>query len=139
MQLNAENGRTSATVTTEVQLSAKVATMGQGVLQDVSGRLVATFAKNLAAMLEGSDVPAQAEAAAPSSAPSEAATPRTPAAEPTEPRREAPRAEPADALDLGSLGGAVIADRLQDPRRLAGLLAVVAVVSYLLGRRAGGR
>src|SRR3954454_23162445 len=45
--------RTSATVTTDVQLSGKVATMGQGVLQDVSGRLVKTFAENLAAMLEG--------------------------------------------------------------------------------------
>ena len=37
------------------QLSGKVATMGQGVLQDVSGRLVQTFAQNLAAMLEGGE------------------------------------------------------------------------------------
>src|SRR5919205_3508513 len=53
MQLSGDDGRTSATVTTEVELSGKVATMGQGVLQDVSGRLVQTFASNLAAMLEG--------------------------------------------------------------------------------------
>src|SRR4051794_41177525 len=53
MVLEGADGRTSATVTTEVQLSGKVATMGQGVLQDVSGRLVRTFAENLAAMLEG--------------------------------------------------------------------------------------
>src|SRR5918911_389675 len=53
MVLAGADGRTSATVTTEVQLSGKVATMGQGVLQDVSGRLVQTFATNLAAMLEG--------------------------------------------------------------------------------------
>src|SRR3954452_17620896 len=52
MVLSGENGRTAATVTTDVELSGKVATMGQGVLQDVSGRLVQTFANNLAAMLE---------------------------------------------------------------------------------------
>src|SRR3982751_3515388 len=53
MVLEGADRRTSATVTTDVQLSGKVATMGQGVLQDVSGRLVKTFAENLAAMLEG--------------------------------------------------------------------------------------
>src|ERR687896_895877 len=52
MVLDGGNGRTSATVTTEVELSGRVATMGQGVLQDVSGRLVETFARNLATMLE---------------------------------------------------------------------------------------
>src|SRR3712207_5296120 len=51
MQLRGENGRTSATVTTDVELSGKAAAMGQGVLQDVAGRLVQTFAKNLATML----------------------------------------------------------------------------------------
>ena len=44
------------------------------------------------------------------------------------PRRPAP--EPAEALDLGSLGGAVLLDRLKDPRALAGLVAV----AFLLGR-----
>src|SRR6187549_3056549 len=39
MVLTGSDGQTSATVTTDVQLSGKVATMGQGVLQDVSGRL----------------------------------------------------------------------------------------------------
>src|ERR671929_1549943 len=58
MELSGDDGRTSATVVTEVELSGKVPTMGQGVLQDVSGRLVATFADNLAAMLEGGDAPA---------------------------------------------------------------------------------
>ena len=53
MVLRGENGRTSATLTTEVELSGKAATMGHGVLQDVAGRLVDTFAKNLATMLEG--------------------------------------------------------------------------------------
>jgi len=57
MVLSGDDGRTAATVTTDVELSGKVATMGQGVLQDVSGRLVQTFANNLAAMLEAEGAP----------------------------------------------------------------------------------
>src|SRR3954452_895530 len=112
MVLSGADGRTSATVTTEVELSGKVATMGQGVLQDVSGRLVQTFAQNLAAMLEG------AEAAAAEPAPRAAGRPAPPAAgaaqahdapagAPSLPPR-APQRPAADALDLGSLGGAVV-------------------------------
>ena len=65
MALSGANGGTTATVTTDVQLSGKVATMGQGVLQDVSGRRVQTFAQNLAAMLEGRETAAGGEAATP--------------------------------------------------------------------------
>jgi uncharacterized protein len=118
MVLSGENGGTAATVTTDVELSGKVATMGQGVLQDVSGRLVQTFAQNLAAMLEGGEAAPAPEAA--------------PAAEPA-PSQPAP--EPAEALDLGSLGGAVVAERLRDPRVLGGLLAAVALIAYWLVRR----
>jgi carbon monoxide dehydrogenase subunit G len=132
MSLVSHNGGTSATVTTDVQLSGKVATMGQGVLQDVSRRLVETFAANLATMLErGERV--------------EAEVPAQPTREP-EPAPEAERAEhegdaarePESALDLGSLGGAVIVDRLKNPRILAPLLAIVALVAFLAGRRSKG-
>ncbi len=140
MELRGENGRTSAMVTTEVELSGKAATMGHGVLQDVAGRLVQTFAKNLAAMLEGGEAAGAAETPAPEAAEAAAAetvarpvVSATPAAEPGAPSAEpaAASAEPTpakaatpppppieheDALDLGSLGGAVIAERLQDPR-----------------------
>ncbi len=119
MVLSGANGGTSATVTTDVQLSGKVATMGQGVLQDVSGRLVETFAQNLAAMLGGG------------AAPADATVPDAPA--PATPREPPP--EPAEALDLGSLGGAVIAGRLQDPRVLSGVVAAAALIGYLVGRR----
>ncbi|HEV3378113.1 MAG TPA: SRPBCC family protein [Thermoleophilaceae bacterium] len=160
MQLRGENGRTSATVTTEVELSGKAATMGHGVLQDVAGRLVETFAKNLAAMLEGAEAPpaartgtsaAGAAAGQAGAAPTAAGTAGTgpsspgpaayaagmPAAETGEPSPPSPGRgfQSEDALDLGSLGGAVIADRLQDPRRLAGLVGLVALVAFLLGRR----
>jgi carbon monoxide dehydrogenase subunit G len=118
MLLSGGDGGTSATVTTDVQLSGKVATMGQGVLRDVSGRLVQTFAENLAAMLEGGEpeppAPGEPVAAAPPPAPP--------------PERD-------DALDLGSLGGAMIAGRLQDPRVLAASLAAAALAGYWLGRK----
>ena len=42
---------THATLETEVALSGRVAAMGQGVIADVSAKLVETFAANLAAML----------------------------------------------------------------------------------------
>jgi uncharacterized protein len=118
MVLSSDDGRTAATVTTEVQLSGKVATMGQGVLQDVSGRLVETFAQNLAAMLEGAEEPPPADAAA--------GRPATQAAA---------ASEPAGALDLGSIGGAVVTERLRDRRVLGGVVVAIALILYLLGRR----
>ena len=139
MELSGSDGRTSATVTTEVQLSGKVATMGQGVLQDVSGRLVQTFAQNLAALLEsGAEPEAAAAAAEPAAAASATAAAKPgPAAAATEPAAPPPKRppEPAEALDLGSAGGAVLAERLKDPRALAALLALAAFVAYRLARR----
>jgi uncharacterized protein len=124
MALRGQDGRTSATITTEMELSGKAASMGQGVLQDVAGRLVATFAQNLASMLETGEAVTSAEPGRP--APEKAPAPPPP---------PEPGPAPAEALDLGSLGGQLIADRLRDPRRLAVLLASVACVAYLLGRR----
>jgi carbon monoxide dehydrogenase subunit G len=135
MVLDDGDGSTSATVTTDVQLSGKVATMGQGVLQDVSRRLVETFAGNLATMLEGGGAP---EEPAVTAAPAPAADGRD--SEPTtaSPPRAAAPAEPDDALDLGSLGGAVVLERLRDPQTLGAVLAFVALVAFLLGRRSKG-
>ncbi len=168
MHLTGDDGRTSATVTTDVALSGKVATMGQGVLQDVSGRLIDTFAKNLAAMLSGAEpagagaAPADggaaagrrrraaapagdSRAAAPAGDDATAAPPDaargSAAGEAAAPAGGGAAREPApaaEALDLGSLGGQIIAERLQDPRRLGGLLALVALVAFLLGRRSAG-
>jgi uncharacterized protein len=137
MVLRGENGRTAATVTTDVELSGKAATMGQGVLQDVAGRLVETFAKNLASMLEGGE-PSPVAAAAPArpsqeEGPAPSAEREGPGTPPPPPPR--PKAEGEDALDLGSLGGAMIADRLRDPRGLAALLTLVALVAFAVGRR----
>jgi carbon monoxide dehydrogenase subunit G len=127
MILSGANGTTTAKITTEVDLSGKVATMGAGVLQDVSGRLVKTFAKNLATMLEGGEEP---EAPA-------AAGQATPAAE--APQAEAPKPKQVppheDALDLGGVGGAVVADKLSSPRNLGLVIGIAMLVAYLMGRR----
>jgi uncharacterized protein len=136
MVLAGSNGRTSATVTTEVELSGKVATMGQGVLQDVSGRLVETFARNLATMLEGgAPAPAPERVAAPAAEPA-AAEPQS-AAEPSPPPKAVP--PPAEALDVGSLGLAVVGDRFKDPRRLAPAVALLVLIAFVLGRRSARR
>jgi uncharacterized protein len=135
MQLSGEDGHTSATINTDVQLSGKVATMGQGVLQDVSGRLVDTFAQNLQKMLAEGEAPEAAEAepeAKPmEEGPAEGAREREAAgAAPPQPEQE-----PEDALDLGALGGAMVAERLRDPRFAGGVAAFLALVFFWLGRR----
>jgi len=123
MVLDGSNGHTNAVITTDVDLSGKVATMGQGVLQDVSGRLVETFAKNLADMLEGKqEQPAPASDATASSA------------EAPPPQAE-PAAEQEDALDLGNIGSAMAAEKLRDPRNLGLVIGVAMLIAYLLGRR----
>jgi len=160
MVLRGDNGRTAATVTTEVALTGKAATMGHGVLQDVAGRLVQTFAKNLATMLEGGPTAEAATAAAAQGEPARPGLEETPqesatataqpappppsragagsgAAPPPPPPLPPPQSE--DALDLGSLGGAVIADRLRQPRTLGVVLGVVAFVFYVVGRRSARR
>jgi uncharacterized protein len=122
MRLAQEGERTEGTIATDVQLSGKAAAMGQGVIQDVSSRLVDTFADNLANMLAP---PAAATAgdgngAAPEEAP--AAAPPPPPAE--------------SELELLPIAGSVLRERLRDPR----VVAVVAVIlGFILLRRRGHR
>ena len=124
MTLTGDENHTSGTITTEVKVSGKAASMGRGVMQDVAGRMVGTFADNLAAMLTAGE------------APPEETEPEEPANETAPPPSEEPAPAPApaaaddDALDLGSLGGAMALDRLKDPLVLGLLL-----LAFLLGRR----
>jgi uncharacterized protein len=140
MELLSRDGGTAATVSTDVKLTGKVATMGQGVMKDVSGRLISTFADNLAAMLSGEQQPAAADAtttAAPEPvAPAASEPAAAPAAGST--TQAPPPPQEADALDLGSLGGAMVADRMRDPKALGGVLAAVALIFFVLGRRSRG-
>ena len=124
MSLAQEGEGTHATLDTDVALGGRVAAMGRGVIADVSGRLVQTFAGNLAEMLEkdGAAAPAAEETPAP------------------EPAHAAPREEPQEesSLPVGEIVGGMVADRLSNPKALvagAGIFAMIClVIGYLIGR-----
>jgi carbon monoxide dehydrogenase subunit G len=111
MDLEQRDGLTHGTITADVQLSGRAAAMGRGVIQDVSGKLVETFAGNLAEMLQ----PAPAEAAASAA--------------------EAPRpSPPQDELQAGAIVRDVAAERLLNPRTV--VIVVGALVGLWILRRA---
>jgi uncharacterized protein len=182
MRLSQDDGTTHGEIHTNVAISGRAAAMGQGIIADVSARLIDTFAANLAQML-AADQPSGAEAAAPdqpvasapdagwpeaaaraeapttefaagaAAAPGEAAAPGGPAppespgpaapppppsppSQPAAPRPAqppAPAAEP-DGLPILAIAGGVIAERLRNPKVLAGL-AGAAVLVFALRRR----
>jgi carbon monoxide dehydrogenase subunit G len=139
MVLSGDAKRTTARIETDVELSGKVAAMGRGVIQDVSGKLVRTFAENLQKMLAGAPA-APAPVAAPAAESTSAAGPAASAPEPEPEPRPAPApspppaAEPAEALDLGSLGGQVVLSQLKDPKKLGALVVLIALIALLIGR-----
>lgn len=106
MSLAGNGTSTEATIDTDVKLSGKAAAMGQGVIQDVSATLVRTFADNLAEMLSGPAAPEPAVAEPTAAAP--------------------PPAE--DSLPVGAIAASVVKGRLRDPRFVAALLFVIAVL-----------
>jgi uncharacterized protein len=104
MRLTEHDGRTDGTIRSEVAISGRAAAMGQGVIGDVSGRLIETFAANLATMLERSPRAEAAEAAGAGGAPEPAAAEPAggaPEPAPAEPAGGAPEPGPA-----GPAGGA---------------------------------
>lgn len=131
MSLAEQAGGTRAAIETEVQMSGRIAAMGQSVIGDVSARLIETFAANLAVMLsdgaasavDSTDTPA-APAAASADAPGQAAPPR-------------------NALPAGKIAASVVAGRLANPRTLltvAGVFAAVFLaIGFLVGRARGVR
>jgi carbon monoxide dehydrogenase subunit G len=123
-----DGGGTEGTMHSDVAISGRAASMGRGVIGDVSAKMISTFADNLAAMLSGARVGEPVAAGVSGNGGSAA----PPAPEP-------PPAAEEESLPLGDIAGAVVAGRLQDPRALAGALLVVAFVSYRLGRRRGAR
>jgi carbon monoxide dehydrogenase subunit G len=197
MRLSQDNGTTRGAIHTDVAISGRAAAMGQGIIADVSARLIDTFAANLAAMLASPQAVASAEApttefaaggaaaadevaapapwapptppespapwaapappeppappespalpespapwAAPAPPEPPAAPPPAPPSPPAEPaaarpaRPPAPPAEP-EGLPILSIAGGVLADRLRNPKVIAGL-AGAAVVVFALRRR----
>ncbi len=126
---------TEATMATDVRLSGRAASMGRGVIGDVSQALIAEFAGNLAGLLaeEKGEAPAAAEAdPAPAAEPAGLAEPPSepaPAPEPVE------RSEPA-ALDAGQLARTIVSGRLRDPRTAVSALVAAACVAigFVFGR-----
>jgi carbon monoxide dehydrogenase subunit G len=117
LSLVEQGDETVGTMKAHVQLTGKAAAMGRGVIEDVSSRLVQTFANNLESILAG---PAAAEA------------------EPTPPPKAAPSTPPSDdGLPVLPLAASMLADRMRDPRVLAGVIGAAVAFGYLLGRRSG--
>ena len=67
-QLKDEGDSTHVAITTDLAISGKAAQFGRGVLADVSGNLIAQFAKSLEAELLGGAAPANSTNAAPAAA-----------------------------------------------------------------------
>jgi carbon monoxide dehydrogenase subunit G len=128
MALEPDGEATRGTMKAEVQLSGKAAAMSRGVIDDVSKRLVTTFAGNLEGILggEAASAPAGEAAAPPEPSPPSPAKPR-----PSPP----PASGSADALDMGPMAAGMAADRLRDPKLLGALVGGALVAGYLLGRR----
>jgi uncharacterized protein len=122
MLLEQEGDDTVATIKTDVKLSGRAASMGQGVIAEVSKKLVDTFSTNLASMLEP---PIEA-------LPLDAAGPSTAAAPVPQPSVASDDA----ALPVLSVVGPVIIGRLRSPRVAVPVgIAVVALVALLLWLR----
>lgn len=103
---------TRVDVTTGLTITGKAAQFGRGVMQDVAGRLVDQFAKNLESVI-ASRVEAPSEATAQSDAPQS-----------PEPVQSPPVAQ-AEALDLGAVAAGPVLKRAIPV--VVGVAAVVAV------------
>jgi carbon monoxide dehydrogenase subunit G len=138
-QLRADGDRTVVTVNTDLNITGKIAQFGSGMIKEVSEKLLGQFVVNLETMLLA---PAPAEEAPGAAAVAEQAAAEpvagepvaaVPAATPTEPPRLLHPAPEPEALDLMSLAGSSVYKRLIP--LAAGLVAIIAVIVYLVGRR----
>ncbi|MEA2431083.1 MAG: uncharacterized protein QOI19_1556 [Thermoleophilaceae bacterium] len=109
-----EGGETHGRLVANVQLSGKAAAMSRGVIDDVSKRLVATFAQNLEGIVAAPDD----------------AQPETPSAPP---RAVLPPAD--EGLRVAPIAAGMAADRMRDPRVLAGMVGGALLLGWLVGRR----
>lgn len=113
---------TRVDVTTDLTITGKAAQFGRGVMQDVAGRLVGQFATNLEGVIasrttSSSEVDAQETNGAPIA---------------TEPRTVTAPAQPAEALDLGSVAMGPVLKRAVPV--IVGIIAVVAIIWIIASR-----
>jgi len=108
---------TEMSLTTDLQVTGRVAQFGSGVLADVSGSLLTQFVQALEQGLIATRAETSSEHVADSSASAPAAPPRAPV---------------SDVVDITAVAGWSVAKRIA-PQAAAAVL--IAVVFYLLGRR----
>lgn len=140
MRLHQEAETTHATINAKVQLSGRAATMGSGIIEEVSGKLVEQFAENLAAMLAGG----RPEPALSTPADDGAVNVGARSVQDREPTTSTGRrpAEPTqapvsqvDSLRVAPLAASMLADRMRDPRVAGAMLGAAVLFGYVLGAR----
>jgi len=119
--LEAVDGGTRVTVTTDLTVTGKVAQFGRGVMADVSRKLMGQFADNLSDLISTADGEAAAEAGS---------TPEDESSSETETVRVVDSPE-AEAIDLLGTAGAPVLKRLVST--LVVLAVVVVLVVWVLG------
>jgi uncharacterized protein len=137
VNLSEKDGVTTGAVTTELTITGKPAQFGRGMIGEVGGRILDTFAGNLAKMLgesNGGDTgpPAAAETEAePRETKNETKDEAKPADQPkaSEPLRAVPDQPAAEPIDLMSYAGTPVL------KRIVPLVVVVLVLVFLLSRR----
>jgi carbon monoxide dehydrogenase subunit G len=122
--LTAEGDSTKIALTTELQVTGKVAQFGSGVLGDVSASLLNQF---IAALEDGV---VGAQAATPELSP--AAVSANAAGAPQSARKVAPASSASDVVDITAMAGRSLTKRAA-PLALGG--ALIAAIFYALGRR----
>lgn len=150
-RLRAEGAGTVVTVTTDLNISGKLAQFGSGMIKEISEKLFAQFIENVEAQLltpdadadvdeaadvDAADAEAEAPVAAPEPQPEPQAQPEQPAqaqAQAQAPVQAAVSPQPVqEPLDLMRLAGGSVGKRLIPVAVVA--VVVVAVVIYLLVR-----
>jgi carbon monoxide dehydrogenase subunit G len=135
LRLTADGEQTRGAIHSDVAISGKAAAMGQGVIGDVSARIIDTFAENLAAMLAGEGEPSEPVARTAPTAGTGAAPPPEGITGAPAPPPPAPPQEEEAGLPVLAIARSVLAGRMRDPRVLAGTLAAAAALFFALGRR----
>lgn len=115
---------TKVNVTTDLQITGKVAQFGRGILGDVSAKLIDQFAENLNQMIDADGTDAAAD-----DADDTATAAEQPAAAPTDGsvrKINGPAAEPIDLMDVS--GGSIL-------KRAAPAVLAILVLLFFLRRR----
>jgi carbon monoxide dehydrogenase subunit G len=148
-QLSPSDRGTLVKVHTDLSITGKVAQFGRGVLDDVSGKLLAQFVENLEASVLAPGASEPAAAAAPDLETSEGgvATPagaaEAKASEVTEAKPTAPSGPrvidhgPVEPVDLVGVAGGSVMKQFAPQFAVAGIAFLLLIVIYALRRRNG--